>query len=40
VGGVVDLHALAERGAAGVIIGMALYTGALDPRVVATEFAT
>jgi phosphoribosylformimino-5-aminoimidazole carboxamide ribotide isomerase len=40
VGGVDDLHALAERGAAGVIIGMALYTGALDPRVVATEFAT
>jgi len=40
VGGVDDLHALAERGAAAVIIGMALYTGALDPRVVATEFAT
>ena len=34
-----DLNALAERGVAGAIIGMALYTGALDPRVVAQEFA-
>ncbi len=34
-----DLNALAERGAAGAIVGMALYTGALDPRAIAEEFA-
>jgi phosphoribosylformimino-5-aminoimidazole carboxamide ribotide isomerase len=34
-----DLNALAERGVAGAVIGMALYTGALDPRAVAEEFA-
>lgn len=34
-----DLRALAECGMAAAIIGMALYTGALDPRVVAEEFA-
>jgi phosphoribosylformimino-5-aminoimidazole carboxamide ribotide isomerase len=34
-----DLNALAQRGVAGAIIGMALYTGALDPRAVAQEFA-
>jgi phosphoribosylformimino-5-aminoimidazole carboxamide ribotide isomerase len=34
-----DLAALAERGVAGAIIGMALYTGALDPRAVAQEYA-
>ena len=39
VGSIADLHALSERGAAGVVIGMALYTGALDPRAAATEFA-
>jgi phosphoribosylformimino-5-aminoimidazole carboxamide ribotide isomerase len=33
-----DLRALAHRGAAGAVIGMALYTGALDPRAVAEEF--
>ncbi len=33
-----DLRALADRGVAGAVIGMALYTGALDPRVVADEF--
>jgi phosphoribosylformimino-5-aminoimidazole carboxamide ribotide isomerase len=33
-----DLRALEHRGLAGVIIGMALYTGALDPIVVAGEF--
>lgn len=41
-GGVASLHdlrALADRAIAGVVIGMALYTGALDPRVVAAEFA-
>ena len=34
-----DLNALAQRGVAGAIIGMALYTGALEPRAVAQEFA-
>jgi phosphoribosylformimino-5-aminoimidazole carboxamide ribotide isomerase len=33
-----DLRALADRGIAGSVIGMALYTGALDPRAVAGEF--
>lgn len=39
VGGMGDLWALADRGVAGAVIGMALYTGALDPRVLAEEFA-
>ena len=39
VGSMGDLHALADRGVAGVVIGMALYTGALDPWVVAEEFS-
>ena len=34
-----DLRALEHRGVAGVVIGMALYTGALDPVVVAREFS-
>jgi len=34
-----DLRALADRGVSAAVIGMALYTGALDPRVVAEEFA-
>jgi len=34
-----DLRALADRGIAGAVIGMALYTGALDPRAVASEFS-
>ena len=34
-----DLRALEHRGLAGVVIGMALYTGALDPVVVAGEFS-
>jgi phosphoribosylformimino-5-aminoimidazole carboxamide ribotide isomerase len=34
-----DLRALSDRGIAGAVIGMALYTGALDPRAVAGEFA-
>ncbi|MDB4900370.1 MAG: 1-(5-phosphoribosyl)-5-(5-phosphoribosylamino)methylideneamino imidazole-4-carboxamide isomerase [Gemmatimonadetes bacterium] len=34
-----DLRALEHRGLAGVVIGMALYTGALDPIVVAGEFS-
>ena len=33
-----DLRALEHRGAAGAIIGMALYTGVLDPRATAQEF--
>ncbi len=33
-----DLRALEYRGIAGVVIGMALYTGALDPTAVAGEF--
>ncbi len=34
-----DLRSLADRGIAGAVIGMALYTGALDAREVAAEFA-
>jgi phosphoribosylformimino-5-aminoimidazole carboxamide ribotide isomerase len=34
-----DLRALEHRGLAGVVIGMALYTGALDPVAVAGEFS-
>ena len=33
-----DLRSLEERGAAAAVIGMALYTGALDARAVADEF--
>ena len=33
-----DLRSLEYRGIAGVVIGMALYTGTLDPVVVAGEF--
>jgi phosphoribosylformimino-5-aminoimidazole carboxamide ribotide isomerase len=33
-----ELRALAERGLAGAIVGMALYTGAIDARMAATEF--
>jgi phosphoribosylformimino-5-aminoimidazole carboxamide ribotide isomerase len=35
-----DLRALEHRGLAGAVLGMALYTGALDPRAVAGEFST
>lgn len=35
-----DLRDLAERGIAAAVIGMALYTGALDARSVAEEFAS
>lgn len=38
VRGMRDLHELEERGAAGVVVGMALYTGALDPRHLAMEY--
>ncbi len=34
-----DLRALAHRGLAGAVLGMALYTGVLDARRVAEEFA-
>lgn len=33
-----DLRALEHRGVAGAIVGMALYTGALDPTAVAQEY--
>jgi phosphoribosylformimino-5-aminoimidazole carboxamide ribotide isomerase len=33
-----DLRALARAGIRAAILGMALYTGALDPRAVAEEF--
>jgi phosphoribosylformimino-5-aminoimidazole carboxamide ribotide isomerase len=33
-----DLRALEHRGIAGAVVGMALYTGAMDPVVVAGEF--
>lgn len=33
-----DLRALEHRGVSGAIIGMALYTGALEPRAIAQEF--
>ncbi|MGI9090048.1 MAG: HisA/HisF-related TIM barrel protein, partial [Gemmatimonadaceae bacterium] len=38
IGTIGDLRALADTGVASVIIGMALYTGALDARAVAEEF--
>jgi phosphoribosylformimino-5-aminoimidazole carboxamide ribotide isomerase len=34
-----DLRALSDRGVAAAVLGMALYTGALDARAVAEEFA-
>lgn len=39
VGTMQDLRNLDDRGISAVVIGMALYTDALDPRVVAEEFA-
>jgi phosphoribosylformimino-5-aminoimidazole carboxamide ribotide isomerase len=36
--GLNDLRELADRGVSAAIIGMALYTGAVDPRAVAEEF--
>jgi phosphoribosylformimino-5-aminoimidazole carboxamide ribotide isomerase len=35
-----DLRALEDRGLAGAVLGMALYTGVLDPRLLAEEFAS
>jgi phosphoribosylformimino-5-aminoimidazole carboxamide ribotide isomerase len=40
VAGPQDLADLAEAGAAGAVLGMALYTGALDPHQVALEYAS
>ena len=34
-----DLHALADRGVAGTVIGMALYTGAISPHALLDDFA-
>ena len=39
LGSLNDLRALADRGVAAAVIGMALYSGALDPWAVADEFA-
>lgn len=38
IGGVEDLRALAQCGVAGAILGMALYTGAINPEEIAEEF--
>jgi phosphoribosylformimino-5-aminoimidazole carboxamide ribotide isomerase len=35
-----DMRALEHRGLAGAVLGMALYTGAIDPRRLAEEFGT
>ena len=39
LGSIGDLRALADRGVAAAVIGMALYTGAMDPWAVAEEFS-
>jgi phosphoribosylformimino-5-aminoimidazole carboxamide ribotide isomerase len=39
IASITDLQALATIGVAATVIGMALYTGALDPRAVVTEFS-
>lgn len=39
IGGVEDLRALAKMGISSAVIGMALYTGALDVETITTEFA-
>lgn len=38
IGSIADLRALADRGVAAAVIGMALYTGAIDPWQAAEEF--
>jgi phosphoribosylformimino-5-aminoimidazole carboxamide ribotide isomerase len=38
IGTPADLRALEHRGVSGTIVGMALYTGALEPRAIAQEF--
>ncbi len=40
VGSLQDLRNLEDRGVSAVVLGMSLYTGAIDPRVVAEEFAS
>jgi phosphoribosylformimino-5-aminoimidazole carboxamide ribonucleotide (ProFAR) isomerase len=40
IGGPADLAALERAGAAAAVLGMALYTGALDPGAILREFAT
>ncbi|HEX6133263.1 MAG TPA: 1-(5-phosphoribosyl)-5-[(5-phosphoribosylamino)methylideneamino] imidazole-4-carboxamide isomerase [Longimicrobiales bacterium] len=40
IGGAGDLAALARAGVAGAVVGMALYTGALDAAAVAREYST
>ncbi len=39
IASIADLQSLATIGVAATVIGMALYTGALDPRAVVTEFS-
>jgi phosphoribosylformimino-5-aminoimidazole carboxamide ribotide isomerase len=39
LGSIGDLRALADRGVAAAIIGMGLYSGAMDPWAVADEFS-
>lgn len=39
IDGIDELRALERRGIAGAIVGMALYTGAIDPRAAAEEFS-
>jgi phosphoribosylformimino-5-aminoimidazole carboxamide ribotide isomerase len=38
IGSLADLRALEDRGVAAAVVGMALYTGAIDARVLAEEF--
>ena len=40
IGSLQDLRNLEDRDVSAVVLGMALYTGAIDPRVVAEEFAS
>jgi phosphoribosylformimino-5-aminoimidazole carboxamide ribotide isomerase len=40
IGSLQDLRNLEDRGVAAVVLGMALYTDAIDPRAVAEEFAS
>lgn len=39
IGSLADLRALEDRGVSAAVVGMALYTGAIDPRVLAEEFS-
>ena len=39
IAGTEDLTALAESGVHGAVLGMALYTGAIDPRTIVKEFS-